>query len=79
MLVQIQFLLLAATAACSPQFGFLGGLGGGSGWKVQSKKRVSPLYRSDAIREIVKYGPLELYGKDVSMMGSLVWDCSKRG
>jgi hypothetical protein len=74
MLSQLSILLFAASAECFPQFGGLfgggGGLfggGGGSGWKVQGSKKVSPLYRSDAIREIVRYGPLELYGKDVSM------------
>jgi hypothetical protein len=77
MIRQLSILLLATAAECSPQFGFLGGLFGGSGggggggssgstWPVASIKSIKPLYRSDAKREVVRYGPLDLAGKDVS-------------
>jgi hypothetical protein len=79
MIRQLPFLLLATAAECYPQFGFLGGLfggggggGGGSGstWKVADIKSIKPLYRSDAKREIVRYGPLDLAGRDVSVVVS---------
>jgi hypothetical protein len=65
MIRHLSILLLAAVAECSPQFGLFGGFSGG-GWKVVSTKSVKPVYRADAKREIVRYGPLELVGKDVS-------------
>jgi hypothetical protein len=64
MMYRLPILLLAALAECSPQLGLLGGRGGG--WKKISSKFVTPFYRQEAKREIVKYGPLELAGKDVS-------------
>jgi len=57
-------LLLAAVAECSPQFGGL--LGGNGGWRKVSSKFVKPKYRPDAKREIVRFGPLELYAKSAS-------------
>jgi hypothetical protein len=69
MIQKLSILLLAAVAECSPQFGLLGGLGGG--WKVVSTKFIKPVYRDDAKREIVRYGPLELVGRDVSKRSRL--------
>jgi hypothetical protein len=66
---KLSILLLTAVAECSPQFGLLGGLGGG--WKVVSTKFVKQVYRDDAKREIVRYGPLELVGKNVTKRSHL--------
>jgi len=65
---------------CFPQFGFgslfrgSSGGGGGSGLRVASIKSVKPQYRANAKRDIVRYGPLDLAGKDSSKpsMGSLM-------
>ena len=65
MIQQLLILLLVAIAECSPQVGLFGGLNGRA-WRVVSTKSVKPVYRADAKREIVRYGPLELVAKDVS-------------
>lgn len=53
-------LVLAATAEAVPQFG-----GGKSEWTFVGKKDVKPKYRANAKRQILSYGPIVLYGKDV--------------
>jgi len=61
MILPAVFLLLSAVAECAPQLGVLAM--GGSTWKKVSSKFVKPVYRPEAKREIVRYGPLELYAK----------------
>jgi hypothetical protein len=58
---QVAFLALAVLAKCVPQFGL-----SGSAWKHVGTKEVKPKYRASAKRVILKYGPLDLAGKDVS-------------
>jgi hypothetical protein len=69
------FLLLLSATDASPQFGLFGG--GRSGWPVVSTKFVSTVYRQDAKREIVRFGPLVLAGKDVSGSTSLLMDVDR--
>jgi len=67
MKLQLPILLLATVAECVPQLGGL--LSGGTGWALVGKKEVKPLYRPNAKRTILKYGPLELAGKDAKKPG----------
>jgi hypothetical protein len=65
---QLPILILATVAECLPQ---LGGMGG-SAWPLTKTTTVKPLYRSTAKRVILRYGPLELAGKDVITTSSLM-------
>jgi hypothetical protein len=59
---QIALLALTVLAECVPQLGL-----SGPAWKHVGTKEVKPKYRTSAKRVILKYGPLNLAGKDVSI------------
>jgi len=68
MKLQLSIAFLATLSECVPQLGSL--LSMGSGWPLVSTKEVKPLYRQNSKRAILKYGPLELVGKDAKKPGA---------
>ena len=56
-------LLFAAITEAVPQLG-----GFGATWPLVGTKQVTPKYRQNAKRVILSYGPITLYGKDVSLL-----------
>jgi len=62
MKLQLPILLLATLAECAPQLSGLASMG--AGFPLVGTKSVKPMYRKNAKRQILKFGPLELAGKD---------------
>jgi hypothetical protein len=60
MKLQLSILLLAAVAECNPQFGKTG-----TAMAYAGKTVGKPVLRPNAKRETLKYGPIELYAKNV--------------
>jgi hypothetical protein len=59
------YLLLAAIAQCLPQTNPVASLIPPE-WPLFASKQVQPQYRATAQRSILSYGPIRLYGLDVS-------------
>jgi hypothetical protein len=59
------FWLLAVAVECIPQAKPPVSLGP-SEWPLSATKQVQPQYRSTAKRSVLSYGPIKLYGLDVS-------------